>query len=443
MNETDAPNKHHESIIQGSKAVKIRRPGSGRQLRIVLYVFLIIAVAISAAYFLLKPEVESLTIRNYVSTAVEIQTIQDDLQLGGTVRARTETTIEAPVAGILESLAVDVGSWVTAGQAVAVLDAEELRNAYETHLQNLVQSTRAFDTMLLVREQALLISGRTREDLEETLNNALKDLANSRELHKIGSITATALDEAEGLAANSEHALEDHDEDADIAARFHELSRLDSEDNLQAIRESIKDLEEQIQETTVISEIEGRVVWTIDTISAVGKAISQNASIMQIADTLDPFIETVIEEQYISDIRLGQEVRVTISGQVFPGEIERIGLLAAIPPDGGPPQVDLDISVDVEDFEALPGGTALVELIVGVVPDAMVLPRGPFLSTGNRVYLYKIDGVTAIRTRVTFGAITEQYVEIISGINLGDHVITSSYQNFIDFEIVTLGEPND
>ena len=134
---------------------------------------------------------------------------------------------------------------------------------------------------------------------------------------------------------------------------------------------------------------------------------------------------------------------VTISGQTFTGSIERIGLLASIPSDGGPPRVDLDLSVEVEDFDALPGGTALAELIVGVVPDALVLPRGPFLSTGNHLYLYKIDCTTAVRTQAMFGAVTEQYVEIISGVFEGDEIITSSYQNYIDFESVNLGGADD
>jgi HlyD family secretion protein len=184
-------------------------------------------------------------------------------------------------------------------------------------------------------------------------------------------------------------------------------------------------------------------VWTIDIITAVGEPIAQDTPIMQIADTRDPFVETVIEEQYISDIALGQEAAVTISGQEFTGFIERIGLLATTPADGGAPTVDLDLSVAAENIEVIPGSTALAELVVGVVPDALVLPRGPFLSTGNHLYLYRIDGTTAVRTQVTFGAVTEQYVEIVSGVSAGDEIITSSYQNYIDFESIDLGGDHD
>jgi HlyD family secretion protein len=437
------PDKHRQAIIQSSGSRKVRRPGSRRQLWIIIFVFVVIAVAIAIAYLLIRPENEGYSLRDYSTAAVEVRTIQDDLQLGGTVRVRTLATIKAPVSGILDSLAVDVGDWVTPGQRVAVLDAEGLHDAYEAQERNLVQSTRGHESMLLSREQAKLNSAQARRQLAADLEEAKEALVDAQELRKLGTVTSTALQDAESLVKGVQNALDDHDANADIAEKLHELARQNSEDNLEVIRADIADLEEQLEETEITPAIEGRVVWTIDIITAVGEPIAQDTPIMQIADTRDPFVETVIEEQYISDIALGQEAAVTISGQEFTGFIERIGLLATTPADGGAPTVDLDLSVAAENIEVIPGSTALAELVVGVVPDALVLPRGPFLSTGNHLYLYRIDGTTAVRTQVTFGAVTEQYVEIVSGVSAGDEIITSSYQNYIDFESIDLGGDHD
>ena len=104
MSDTSSTDKHHESIIGSSKTRRVRRPGSKRQLRIILYVFVIVVAAVAAAYFILRPEDESYTLRDFTTSVVEVRTIQDDLQLGGTVRARTEATVRAPAAGILESV---------------------------------------------------------------------------------------------------------------------------------------------------------------------------------------------------------------------------------------------------------------------------------------------------------------------------------------------------
>jgi len=406
-------------------------------------VLVIVAVAIVIAYFLLRPQNESFTLRNYNTAVVEVRTIHDDLQLGGTVRVRSEAAVKAPAPGILESLAVDVGDWVTPGQIIADLDAEALGENLETQKQNLVQSTRVHQTLLLNREQANLNSSQVRRQLVASGENADEDLAEARELHGAGTITASALTDAEDVAEDARIALVDHDAGAVIAEQLHELSRQGSEDDLEAIGETITDLEQQIQETLVTAPIAGRVIWAVDEITVVGEPMAEGTTIVQIADTRDPFVQTAIEEQYVPDLVLGQQAIVTVGGEDFVGFVERIGLLAQAPPEGGIPTVDLDISVEAENIEVLPGSTALAELIVGELQDAVVLPRGPYLVTGNRAYLYVVDGATAIRTPVTYGAVTEQYVQIIAGVSAGDVVITSSYQNYIDFENIELEIDDD
>ena len=42
------PDKHKESIIQSASSRRVSRPGTGRQVRIILFVLIIIAVAIAA-----------------------------------------------------------------------------------------------------------------------------------------------------------------------------------------------------------------------------------------------------------------------------------------------------------------------------------------------------------------------------------------------------------
>ena len=82
----------------------------------------------------------------------------------------------------------------------------------------------------------------------------------------------------------------------------------------------------------------------------------------------------------------------------------------------------------------------LVEILIGEIADAVVLPRGQYLSSGNRRYLYRIDGGIATRIGVEYGEITDEYVQVVSGVQAGDRIITSSYQNYIDYQTIELGE---
>jgi HlyD family secretion protein len=79
-------------------------------------------------------------------------------------------------------------------------------------------------------------------------------------------------------------------------------------------------------------------------------------------------------------------------------------------------------------------------VLIGETPDAMVLPRGQYLTSGNRRYLYRVEGETATRIPFEYGTITDSYVQIVSGVAPGDVIITSTYQNFIDYPTIELGE---
>jgi HlyD family secretion protein len=86
----------------------------------------------------------------------------------------------------------------------------------------------------------------------------------------------------------------------------------------------------------------------------------------------------------------------------------------------------------------LVGSTAAGVLQLGAKEDVLLLPRGPYLTTGGQRYLYVIEGDTARRVEVTFGDVEGQQVEILNGVAAGDEVIVSGYQNFAEYETVKL-----
>jgi multidrug efflux pump subunit AcrA (membrane-fusion protein) len=146
---------------------------------------LVAVAAIAAAYLLLKPRDDRYVLRDYSTATVELRTIRQRLQLGGTVRVRTEATARAPGSGTLRSLEVGVGDWVAPGQTVAILDAGAFRGAYEARQRSLQQSTRAHESLLPAQEQEGLQRARDRRRLEAALEGARVALAVSTAEHAV------------------------------------------------------------------------------------------------------------------------------------------------------------------------------------------------------------------------------------------------------------------
>ena len=129
---------------------------------------------------------------------------------------------------------------------------------------------------------------------------------------------------------------------------------------------------------------------------------------------------------------------LTVGARALAGAVIAIGSVARQSADGLGATVLVRVRPDPEAGKLLPGASAVGVLEIGVKDAALVLPRGPFLTTGSQRYLYRIEGDRAVRVAATFGLTEGNQVEVVSGVAEGDRMIVSGYQNFIEHETVSL-----
>jgi HlyD family secretion protein len=158
-----------------------------------------------------------------------------------------------------------------------------------------------------------------------------------------------------------------------------------------------------------------------------------------IADPASAIVELEVLEQYSALLAIGQSVRLTVGSANLTGGITSIGKVAQQSSDGLGATLVVKVRPDPDGTtKLLLGNTAVGTLDLGVKANAMTLPRGPYLTTGSQRYLYKVDGTRARRVVVTFGVTEGNTVEILSGVEPGDTIITSGYQNFAEYEEIEL-----
>jgi len=134
-----------------------------------------------------------------------------------------------------------------------------------------------------------------------------------------------------------------------------------------------------------------------------------------------------IDEYYLGRVAIGQGADVTVDGQRYAMVVTRVN-----------PQVkDATFQVELA-FKGgsptglLPGEALDGKLAVGGDRRALVLPAGPFLERtgGDWVMVVAADGGHAERRRIRLGARNSDQVEVLSGLQPGEHVITSDYAAF-------------
>jgi HlyD family secretion protein len=77
---------------------------------------------------------------------------------------------------------------------------------------------------------------------------------------------------------------------------------------------------------------------------------------------------------------------------------------------------------------------------LGESSDALLLPKGSFFQSTGGQWIFVVDasGDVAWKRTIRIGKQNSKYFELLEGLQTGEKVITSSYDNFGDAEKIVL-----
>jgi HlyD family secretion protein len=166
-----------------------------------------------------------------------------------------------------------------------------------------------------------------------------------------------------------------------------------------------------------------------------GERVAAGNSIGEIK-VIDQFkLHTRISEYYIDRIAIGLPATVIYQDKKYPLRITKIN----------PEVKERQFEVDLVFTDELPENTRIgknyrIQIELGQAEDALVIPKGNFFqSTGGQwIFKLKSAGGKAGKVPLTIGRQNPQQYEILNGLNPGDRVIITGYDNFGDAEEIIL-----
>jgi HlyD family secretion protein len=86
------------------------------------------------------------------------------------------------------------------------------------------------------------------------------------------------------------------------------------------------------------------------------------------------------------------------------------------------------------------GQTLQIRLELGDLSEAVMVPRGGFYQKTGGQWIYVVDksGTFAVKRPIRLGRQNPQVFEVLEGLDPGDQVVTSSYENFGDIDKLVL-----
>jgi HlyD family secretion protein len=374
----------------------------------------------------LRIEASKLTI-----SEVELGDFQEFIAVSGTIVPIRTFYLDATQGGTVMQVFLEEGSYLEVGESILQLDNTDL------HLDVMYREAQLFEqinnlrnTRLLMEQNTLMLRadlleidrqiGDSKRKYEQCVRLKEKRLISEQEFEQ-------ARDEHDYWSKKRELTLETQRQDSTLRAI--QITQLEaSVARMQANMEVIK---QKMENLVIKAPIAGHLTSLnaeVGQLKAPGERLGQ-------IDVLEGFkISANVDEYYISRISTGQEGEVKIAGETY-----RVASSKVYPEvRDGRFQVDMEF-VDTEPEGIRRGQSVQIRLALGELSQAVMLARGGFYNNtgGNWAYVLDNSGKFATKREIRLGRYNTRVYEVLEGLEPGEKVITSSYENFGDFDRLT------
>jgi HlyD family secretion protein len=414
-------------MIQGTTQQDniIQRPAK-TQLRRFLPAAVISAgiVLLAVAFFQSVGESASLVLpRNQMQFAtVQRGDLVRDIAVQGRIVAANAPTLYSQETGQVQ-LFKQPGEAVTLGDLLATITSPTLQN-------DLQQQQAVLAGMQSEAERAALSAREQQLDMEQVMNSAQVNLlAARRELQRatqsieLGVIRKLDFDIATDNLTKAELEFDHAKRKVELAKdklSFEQSSRAQDIHRQQLV---VDELQRKVTALNITAPVTGQLGnWLVEQQSHVlpGQAL------LTVIDLSQYEAELAVPESYARDLLPGQQVDINLGNQLLSGAISYIA------PEVRNNQVSARVRFSQVDSTQLRQSQRLTaRVILEHKENVLKIARGDFVSSGGGRQAYQVLDNQALRKNIELGALSVQWVEILSGATEGEQWVIS---NLADFE---------
>lgn len=386
------------------------------------------------AWLLLRDNASVLRVDADVVTVSDVRSgeFNDYVRLTGTVQPITTVQLSPLESGIVERIVAEEGTSVKRGDVIIEMSNNSLSMQILQSEADLAEKQNILRNTLISMEQERLSLRQNRLQLDLDVERKRRTYLQNEELYK-----SDLLAKEEWLRSKEDYELSKNQRDLNLERQIQDsLYRTNQveqmNENLASMALNMQLIRQRVDNLNVKAPIDGEVGMLDITL---GQSIGQGANIGQINDLSTFKVTAQIDEHYIDRVVTG----LTASFERQDTRFEM--LLRKVYPEvrNGQFRADFVFAGDVPE-NIRSGQTYYLNLQLGQPTEAVIIPRGSFYQSTGGAWIYVVDasGEKAYRRDIRIGRQNPQYYEVVEGLQAGEKVITSSYDNFGDHDVLLL-----
>ena len=388
-------------------------------------IFLIYVISLSLGPRKLRIEADNIQIAE-----VKNGKFMEYVDVEGLVQPILTIKVNTREAGSVERIVTEEGSMMKKGDTILVLTNPDLIRDIEDQRDEWENQRYSYKEREIEMEQKSLTLKQQALQTQYEMSRLQKSFGLEKEEYKMGIKSKAQLevseDEYNYNVKKTALQMESLRHDSAMTVVRKDLLRNEMERGQKKFLRSMERLEGLI----VRAPIDGQLSYVNAT---PGQQVASNSNIAEIK-VLDQFkIHTQLSEYYIDRITTGLPATVNYQGKKYPLKITKVV------PEVKDRMFDVDLVFTGEMPENVRVGKSFrVQIELGQPEDALVMPRGNFYQATGGQWIYKVNGDKAVRVPLTIGRQNPQQYEVTEGLQSGDLVIVTGYDNFGEAEELIL-----
>ena len=388
--------------------------------------------AVFVLWLIIKPNGKTLRVDKDAITVAMARSgeFNDNIRISGKVQPMVTIQLSPQEGGIVQKIIKEEGSTVKAGDPILILSNDNLDLQILNSEAELAEKENILRNTLIQMEQQKLAVRENEIQYSTDLTRAERKFRQQEALYKdrlISKEDYLVAKEDYELAVKKHRLIYDRGIQ-DSLYRSTEIVQM--RESLENMRQNMTMIRKRKNNLVIKSPIDGEL-GLLDVV--LGQSVASGTKIGQINSVGDYKVEAQIDEHYIDRVSQGLEANFERQSEAYQMVIRKVYPEVR----GGKFQADFKF-IGGQPHNIRTGQTYYLNLQLGQPAEAIIIPRGTFYqNTGGKwIYVLSKDGSRASKRTIRIGRQNPQYYEVREGIEPGEQVIVSSYDNYGESDVL-------
>ncbi len=374
-----------------------------------------------------KADADKITI-----SKVQYGDFEDVVLLNASVVPLTSVIVSSSEGGTVAQIFTENGASVVAGTPLLRIANPNALSSYTASETSITEQINQLRKLRLDLEQNQRVMSQDMMDIENSLRTSTRKYKIDSALFAKKVITQQEFNTSsqdyeyyQGRKALLKQAVKQENQ-----SRVMQLQQIET--SIARMNESLQTIRQNIENMTIKAPVSGRLS-SYDPV--IGKSYGANEMLGKI-DVMQGYkLQAGVDEYYINRVKEGQTAQCEFNGKTYSLTVRKVI------PEVTAGQFQVELVFEGKSPDELRRGLSMqVKLTLSDNSKSLLLAQGQFFQSTGGLWVFVVNNGKATKRNVKIGRKNYLYYEVLEGLQKDEQVITSSYDQYNQYDIIEVNK---